>query len=133
MIFNFFFQIRKQNHSTFYIGCYVCIKLVIILYRSFLGAGAKNNTKCWSFSYGIWSFPTVFGLFLRFFQTTVQIPWFFEIKFVVSLLKAAFQKQQYSNNILVTTFWKQRFTNNVLVTMSQKQHFTNKVLLTIFY
>jgi hypothetical protein len=25
-----------------------------------LGAGVKNNTKCWSFSYSIWSFPTVF-------------------------------------------------------------------------
>jgi hypothetical protein len=24
-----------------------------------LGAGAKNNTDCQSFSYGIWSFPTV--------------------------------------------------------------------------
>jgi hypothetical protein len=24
-----------------------------------LGAGAKNNTDCRSFSYGIWSFPTV--------------------------------------------------------------------------
>jgi hypothetical protein len=35
-----------------------------------LGAGAKNNTESWSFSYGFWSFPTVF-------QTTVQIPRFF--------------------------------------------------------
>jgi hypothetical protein len=26
-----------------------------------LGAGAKKNTEGWSFSYGFWSFPTVFS------------------------------------------------------------------------
>jgi hypothetical protein len=29
-------------------------------------------------------FPTVFGLLLQFFQTTVQIPRFFSVEFVVS-------------------------------------------------
>jgi hypothetical protein len=35
--------------------------------------GGKKKADCQSFSYGIWSFPTVL------FQTTVQIPRFLEV------------------------------------------------------
>ena len=43
-----------------------------------LGAGAKNNTKCRSFSYSIRSFPT-------FFSNYGTKPLFFSVEFVVSL------------------------------------------------
>jgi hypothetical protein len=52
------------------------------LNRSFLGAVAKNKTECWSFYYGIWSFPTDFSNYLK--NSTV-----FEVKFVVSLKMGA--------------------------------------------
>jgi len=48
-----------------------------------LGAGAKNNTECWSFSYGIWSFPTVFSSY-------GTNPTVFTVEFVVSLIKTVF-------------------------------------------
>ncbi len=47
------------------------------IYRSFLGRGRKIIPK-----FGL--FPTVFSLFLRLFQTTVWIPRFFSVEFVVS-------------------------------------------------
>jgi hypothetical protein len=44
-----------------------------------LEAGAKNNTKCWCFSCGIRSFPTVFSNY----STN---PTVFSLEFVVSLV-----------------------------------------------
>jgi hypothetical protein len=47
-----------------------------------LGAGAKIILN-------VGLFPTVFGLFLWFFQTTVQFPQFFSVEFVASPNKAS--------------------------------------------